>query len=186
MLHKKICQKYSWIQDYHSVCRCREEEGEKVPKVRIMKPQIEDKFIKKVWFYNISGFFCEFIIIYKKGLILQYKLMGIYDLLCQTLIYIRESTKSNRRKHKIFHVANYMFGRFCPSKKQKQRTLVTVKYKRMTLAKVAYRNVTTLNKLVVYFYLILFHKECWRAYKNDKKHKISIYTSRAKEIIALW
>lgn len=32
ILYKKICQKYSWLQNYCSICRCREHEREKCPK----------------------------------------------------------------------------------------------------------------------------------------------------------
>lgn len=46
--------------------------------------------------------------------------MEKYDLLCQTLSYIGDSIKSNKRKHVILYIGDNMFGRFYPSKKQKK------------------------------------------------------------------
>lgn len=31
ILYKKICQNYSWIQNDHSVCRCRKDKRAKFP-----------------------------------------------------------------------------------------------------------------------------------------------------------
>lgn len=53
---------------------------------------------------------------------------------------IGDTIKSNKRKHVIVYMADYMFGRFCPSKNEKtnrktQKTLDGLKYKQRTLAK---------------------------------------------------